>query len=308
MKTAVLTVALAASVLGACIDRSSPDDVVGPFTGETHRYVVDSFTLPSTGAEARALGDDLTGDQSVQNAAGQLIAMLASYGDVTTHAADMLAAGTIASSVEIVADDLSTDDAASVIYIGADGAPATLVGGTFINGSFRSNRTRKTDAPGAAELHLPVYQDADPSILPLAGVEIDLAPDGAGGFDAIIRGGVTGTTVLDEVARGMSEMVASSPYGHTGMLEIFDVAPKDHFVSIEEVKSNSLMKALCSPDTTVSTDDGDKAAVSAAIGVHLRACESGNCNLTQTFDRCFDRILDGDETNVDCGGSCRACP
>ena len=46
----------------------APDvDVVGPFTGEVHRFVVDEFRLPRSSTEVKAMGGDLDGDGSSEN-------------------------------------------------------------------------------------------------------------------------------------------------------------------------------------------------------------------------------------------------
>jgi hypothetical protein len=47
--------------------------------------------------------------------------------------------------------------------------------------------------------------------------------------------------------------------------------------------------------------------VSLGFRVHLRPC-AGDCS-SVPVDRCHDRVIDQDETGVDCGGTtCRACP
>jgi hypothetical protein len=46
--------------------------------------------------------------------------------------------------------------------------------------------------------------------------------------------------------------------------------------------------------------------LSLGFGVHLAPCPTGHCT-KPIADPCHDRIRDGDETDVDCGGSCGAC-
>ena len=53
------------------------------------------------------------------------------------------------------------------------------------------------------------------------------------------------------------------------------------------------------------TRDGE--LVSLGFGVHLIPCDTGTCLPTEIADACHDRVRDDDETDVDCGGSCRAC-
>src|SRR5215831_5279530 len=102
----------------------SGHDVVGPFTGETRHFVVDAIHLPATIPEARLVGDDLTGDGVVDNQFGDTVVTLAEQNDVTTHGADMIAAGAIASTVDIQADDFSDDPTVSVTYVGVAGTPS----------------------------------------------------------------------------------------------------------------------------------------------------------------------------------------
>jgi hypothetical protein len=55
------------------------------------------------------------------------------------------------------------------------------------------------------------------------------------------------------------------------------------------------------PDATI------KDSLSMAFGVHLSPCETGTCSTAAPMNTCRDRIRDGDETDVDCGGSCQKC-
>ena len=90
-----------------------PSEIVGPFTGPRHRFVVDSFTIPMNNALARQLGSDLDGNGYPDNQFGMVAGTLAGQGNTTENAADMIVAGVIASAVEIQADDL---ERAKAIY------------------------------------------------------------------------------------------------------------------------------------------------------------------------------------------------
>jgi len=63
--------------LAACSSDSSTD-VTGPFTGETHRFVVDRITVPSTSDETNAFAGDLDGNGIAENKLGLVTAVLAS--------------------------------------------------------------------------------------------------------------------------------------------------------------------------------------------------------------------------------------
>jgi len=309
--------ALALVFVLACSSSSPPDhDVVGPFTGDVHRFVVDAITLPTSTSIARQVGDDVNGDGVVDNQAGSIMVSLQSFGDGNAHASDMIAAGVIASSVELQADNLDDDDAASVTFFGAPGDPATLVGGKLVGGAFEPNRTAHTHVPGEAIVHIPVFADADPLAVHVVGLELFLTPDGNGGFDARIAGGVRASDVGAIMVAGILQMVLANPHDHLELARGIDTT-QDGTLTRDEILRAPLVLSLTAPD--VQLFDGDSFApnpsssakpdsLSFAIAVHLRPCDAGSCITSAPTDRCHDRILDGNETEIDCGGSCQACP
>jgi hypothetical protein len=67
---------------------------------------------------------------------------------------------------------------------------------------------------------------------------------------------------------------------------------------------SSFMISVLSPDIKVGTAN----AISVGFLVDLSPCPDGRC-AAAPVNRCFDRVLDGDETDVDCGGAvCPPCP
>ena len=289
-------------LLAACA--TEPTDITGPYTGPTTRFVVDSIDVPTNNTTARVFADDLDGNNTPDNQLGSLLGSLASYDNLTTHGNDMIAAGAIASSVEIVADNFADDSTVSVLYRGADGESAVAVGGTFSNGTFESNRTAWTNVPGSATLHLPVFADADPAVIEMRGMEIDLASDGHGGFEGWVRGVVDSDKAKHVAYLGAAQMLAANPGAHMTFLQIFDEPPRDYRLSEEEFTKSSLILSLFSPDVVF---DGRK-MLSFAFHVHLSPCESGRCP-SAIVDTCHDRVRDGYETDVDCGGLvCGRCP
>lgn len=296
-----------ACILVGCGDNEP--DIVGPFTGETRRFVVDSITIPRTDRDAYVIADDLgggdfdDGKQLSDNQLGHAIAVLADFGDITTNGQDMIASGSIASYVEISANDFQNDRKVGVTYFGAAGEPATVVGGSLLDGVFLSNRTRTSRVPGSAVAYLPVFIDADPIAVPLIGVEIDLEADGQGGFDGVIRGAVLGDEVAAVAYPGVAQMLKNDPTAHYTMFGLWDAEPKDWFVTYEEFKNNPLTYSLISPDIKVL----GRPATSLAFSVHVTPCETGRCSTTPPADTCHDRIKDGSESDVDCGGDCRGC-
>lgn len=287
----------------ACAD-SGPGGIRGPYTGERHRFVIDDIVLPLNNASAREIGDDLNGDGTVDNVTGMVFGFLASFDNLNLHGRDMIGAGAIASTVEIMADDLGSDDAAGLWLYGFDGADAVPVGGTFVNGVFASNRTRSGVHDGRATVSLPIFADADPSRVEIVGLQIDLQPDGRGGYDALVRGGVRTADARQATRIGATQRLATNPQDHRAFWYFVDT---DHDGSIEESDFESgTMAAFLSPDVELVVDDRVTPVLSIGYRFHLSPCPEGRC-APPIEEACFDRVRDGDETDVDCGGSCGPC-
>jgi len=285
-------------LIAAC-GTSSPPDVVGPFTGDIRTYYVDAFSLPTHAADAREMGDDLDGDHMVDNELGLSIGSLAGLGnDITTHGGDMLAAGVIKSKFEIIADDIDNDETVSVRYVGDDlDSVSMMVGGTMRNGVFVSNRTRTGQELGAAMLHLPVLVDADPTTFAIHDMELDLSPDGHGGYNALARG-LVGPEIINVAAAGLAQMIANNPADHAGLIQILDEV-KSGDLSARGLEASPALHNLLIADIE---RDGTK-LTSFGFGFHLAQAPLAG----PPVDLCHDRIRDGDEADVDCGGSCLAC-
>jgi hypothetical protein len=279
------------------------DDPPPPVTGPTHRFIVDSIDLPKTNNQAREMGDDLNGDRVVDNQIGMILATLNSQGDVTTHGVDMIAAGAIASSVEIVADDLRNDGTVAVTYRGADGDAADAVTGAMTDGWFRSARTTSSSPLGRTTVKLPVYVDADPISLELESLEIDLQPDGAGGYDGYLRGAVDARAAKHAAYLGGLQMISANPHDHVLFMSFMDSNPHDWTMTEDEWNHSNIILSFFEPDVTIR----GRAMLSFGFRVHLRACD-GDCALPPPADRCHDRVIDQFETGVDCGETtCRTC-
>ena len=99
---------------------------------------------------------------------------------------------------------------------------------------------------GEAELHLPVFMEADPSLVNVFGMEMVLLPDSAGGFQASIHAAVPGQsedrpeqTFLEAVHRGFVQMVASDPASHRTLMTLFD-ANHDGALTADDFPAGSL--------------------------------------------------------------------
>jgi hypothetical protein len=306
---------VAAVTLAACgsSEEPPPEDVVGPFTGPMHLFAVDRIVVPSTADETMLYAADLDGNGMVENKLGLVTASLASTGDLTLDAADMIASGSLFTFIEIQADDLMNDPTVGVRYIGGAASAAVVVGGALVNGVFRSNRTAFTRVPGRALIHLPVFTNADPLVLQLEGLEIDLDADGAGGFDAVIRGGVRQDDARKAAYMGLEQMFVTEPERHLVFQRQVD-ANRDGVMSEAEL-DESVVALLVTAD--IQLFDGDKYApqkkptakdsLSIAFGAHIIPCANGRCITATVKDHCRDRRITADETDIDCGGSCQKC-
>jgi hypothetical protein len=72
--------------------------------------------------------------------------------------------------------------------------------------------------------------------------------------------------------------------------------------SLAEVEAAQLVQALIRPDVALRGFAGE--LLSLGFQVHLAPCAVGRCSDAAPVDRCHDRVRDGDESDVDCGGSC----
>jgi len=218
-------------------------------------YAVAALDLPQTTADATAFGVDLDGDGTVDNQLGVIFSALVSTHDATTHAADMIASGAIASTLDV-------GDASH--YHGKAGSDAIV---------------------------LPIFADADPLVLPLDHVEISVD-----GTTALIRGGIPIADARSAAYAGVAQMMADNPAGHLPFARVLDT-DHDGTISTDELENSSLLSAFLVADL--------HDAQQLSVGFRVTLSETP---VTGTaMDACHDRILDGDETGIDCGGSCMAC-
>jgi len=290
---------------------SAGSDITGPFSGPVRSYAIDRFSIARDTSEKDMFADDLDGNGTTENKLGSATGVLHDTMDLTTDAPDMIASGALASVVTIQGE--LADGKAGVTYHGAEGESAVVAGGLFTDSVFISNRTRDTHAPGKARVHLPVFTNADPIAFDLEGVEIDLTPDGNGGYDGIVRGGVRTKAAREAAYAGLVQMFETEPSRHLVFIRTVD-ADRDDVITNAEL-DESILALLVAPD--VALFDGDKFdahlatmpdCVSVGFGVHLAACDpEAGCLGSPIVNACRDRIRDGDETDVDCGGSCQPC-
>jgi len=311
MKKTLLTCLL----LVGCGSSHSHVDIVGPYTGTTQRFVVDQLTLPQTRSE---FDGDLDGNGKTDNQLGNITGTLAFSSDLTDAIGEMLASGVLQSVVEITSDDpqLRDDAEVGVRFLGQDGEAGDVMGARLVGGALSSNRTQYTTHPAHAALHLPLFEHADPLVLPAIGLEIDLTRDGDG-WTGTLRGAFLKGSYEQAAHVGYVQMVTANPQEFPSLIMGTD-RNGDDVITLEEFLGDNIVSNVLTPDLRLTDDAGQWApapnaphelrdALSFGIGIHLRPCASGNCQSAPPQRTCVDRILDGDETGVDCGGSCLAC-
>jgi hypothetical protein len=239
---------LAPSIAGAVLCACSSTAV--------KHYAVAALDLPQTTADATAFGVDLDGDGTVDNQLGVIFSALVSTHDATTHAADMIASGKLASTLDV------GDDAR---YHG-QGTDDSIV--------------------------LPIFADADPLVLPLEHVEISVD-----GTTALIRGGIPIAAARTAAYAGVAQMMADNSAGHLPFARVLDT-DHDGVITMDELANSSLLSAFLVADLHADQQ--------LSVGFRVTLSESP---VTSTpMDPCHDRVLDGDEVAIDCGGSCAPCP
>ncbi len=297
----------------ACGDPAS-HDVVGPFTGSVHRFIIDRIDLPRDANESAQVAADLDGDGMPENKFGNATAALATANDLSPDAADMIAAGALQSFIELQADDLSDDDSVGIRYIGGENDAAEMFGGRIADGSLLSNRTRDTTHPALAYVRIPVFVNADPVALPILGYEIGLVSDGASGYHGILRGAALEEQARKAAHRGLVQMFETEPERHLVFLRGVDTDEND-ILSYDEA-ADSILGLLVAADVQLYRGNAfspvpgsmEPDSVSLGFGFHLTPCAVGDaCATGISVNACRNRVRDGVETDVDCGGGCQPC-
>ncbi|HZS40819.1 MAG TPA: hypothetical protein VFF06_28495 [Polyangia bacterium] len=234
---------LTASLAGGC---ASPD-VTGPFTGSPHYYVVDGLTMPRSRTD---FADDLNGDARVDNQLGAIAEVLDGQGfGPSGLPAD--------ASLTLLTDDatLEHDEHAAIVWQGARDAEPVTIGGRLESGRFTSNRTRTTLAPASGTVALPLVDGADPAALDVIGLEIELTPDGADGFDGELHAALDPAQALSAAYGALLQMLAARPLLRSLVIGAFD-ADGDGRISLDEFAASPAVHALAAPDVQLFDDAG----------------------------------------------------
>lgn len=245
-------------------------------------HALDRLQLPVSSNEANGFAIDLDGDGNTDNQFGAVIASMASSG-MTNLAGQMdtaVAAGDIVHLVELRSSDASftTDPAATATwYVGEptiappvfDGSDtfryhpnhdpaaftAALVGGTFV-----SAEPATTTTPVGLVVTLQIGAYTVPLSIQGARIAFTVAPSG------LIEGQVNGSIGDEEIdnvfvptlATSFNDIVQADPNSDEAMtlLNLFDTAPEDGAITVEEVATNSLMASLLQPDVDIYDENG----------------------------------------------------
>lgn len=290
-----------ALLMAGCSSSDTGGDVTGPYSGEVHRFDVVELELPSTTAKTNGWAGDLDGDGSLENQLGLIVSALTETNDTNKHIADMIASGSVASYLELQADSLDGDPTVGATWYATAASTPQTTGGALEGGAFVSNRTATTKHLASADVLLPVFADADPLVVPLVGIELELSPDGNGGFFAYVRGGIPIAKARTIAYAGVLQMMRTNPTSHLPFARLLDTN-KDGEITDAEMMANAVIGGFIVDDVVI----GGEPVMSVAFRVHL--CPHGQCTLGTPMNACTDRVKNGNETDVDCGGgTCPTC-
>jgi hypothetical protein len=263
-----------------------------------NRYVIGTQIIPLNNAQATQLGLDLDGDAQVDNQLGMVMATFTSQGLISNN--DPVRKGETITLINLGAGDLSnTTPATFATFTGTNPQPPACngVGDTICGnhlqgtGSFDISPDSPLSAPlvgaiaggmmtagpGALSMEFVLH---GPVALDLIGARVRIASVSQDGLTSgVIAGGVRGADVDAKLIPAWAQIFeaksnldcpgntppacgcTSGSEGET-ILGLFDSAPQDCAIDVNEVRNNSLIQSLISPDLTI---DGQP-ALSLGIG------------------------------------------
>jgi hypothetical protein len=270
--------------LFGCADNGEDDDVIAVDpTGVHHQYVIDSITLPSTVSEAIDFGLDLDGDAEGRpdNALGQIFSALSGAGivDANEKTTEALATGKMLHLIDVqttsmtdamgvgalvfLGDDL--DDNPDDNFTGSEQIDVRLAGATrTMVGMIGSGELIAGPGQMPAELVLPGVPE--PFAVQLEGARIYVSITGdrlQGTLAGAIREEDIDTAILPVILEGVAVSIERDCVGtvcedNTNgdvFLELFD-GNQDGDVTLEELRSSSLINALFRPDVDLFDQNG----------------------------------------------------
>jgi len=274
-------------------------EVEAPTGGAAKWYRIDSIELPRRSSD---FADDLDGDGRPDNQLGNLVALAAAAGyEPSRSARTMLAAGALSPRVEV-----ATQNGRAAIRWHADaGGEGTLFAARVdADGAMRSDRIRCVSRRIPTRIRLPLLPDADPVALTLEAAEIDLS-SAAEGLTGVLRGAALPAGYEEATHRALATMLRSRPAEHRVALRLLD-RDGDAKVSMDELRASPVFGSFALPDLRLG-GASKPVALSVAFAFHAKECGTPECTATALYPSCDDRIRNGAESDVDCGGECPSC-
>ena len=287
------------ALMAGCGGAAGP--VHGPYTGIAQRFYVTGLMLPQQRSDYAV---DLNGDGRAEDELGNIEGAIAGQFAENQHIDEILAADRAPMIVELVSDDASLREDATVGVRWLDGSDAgDQLGAVLHDGTVTSNPVTPTTT--RARVRLPLLAAADPSPLVLDHHQVQLVPDGAGGFVGQLDGTIVAADAVNEIGPQLIQMIRNAT--PPSMIRWFD-ANRDGTITLDELAANGLIKNLASADVHVGSPANEaKDDLSIGFMFTLAPCSDDACTRPLPAPSCFDRVRNGDETDVDCGGSCGAC-
>lgn len=271
-------------------------------TGTHTQYVANTIDVPSNSTEATALGQDIDGDLSIDNALGSILGSLASMGADPQAAIDgFVANGEILQIFDVQATDLVDADGVAVRGFAADDGdeppnPADNFSGseTFVikpgspAGSMLLGDITGGNAvagPGTMPLSIVIGPGTPPVIVELVGARFKGGVTATTITNGLLGGAITAEEVdavlIPGIAAALNIMVAEDCVGTTcdpdsageDILLLFD-DNDDGVITAEELRANALIQSLLAPDVDLfdatgafnPNTDGENDALSFGVG------------------------------------------
>jgi hypothetical protein len=289
----------------ACATDDAPVDETGataapsgdPAAAERTRayhFVTSTITIPTTSAQANALGFDLDGNGTVDNALGKVLASLSGQIDVAGAAQAALTDGSIVLLHSLRTGGLTKSKTAKwQIFIGDPQASPDLSGhGTFTvaadsprDAIFAGSVAAKAFAggPSAIAIALPQGPGSTPAIVHLVAAHATAGVTSTTCANGRLGGAVPMTDVNDVilpalanaldarlVADGCTADASACSSSDRTLLSILDT-DGDRVITADELRSNAIVQAVLKPDVDVLGADGspgqDGAKDSISIGI-----------------------------------------
>lgn len=254
-------------------------------TAEPAVFVVDSIHFPTTAHDATELSLNIDGDERGRgdNAFGHIYAaVVSSTGDLDLDQStrELIEAGEILHLLEVrtatTEDGVDCTEVRIRHAVDLDGDPSDNFSGNETFGIDTSRGEGRIVGPGAgrnvdvslgtAPVAVTFFGDDEPVILELGAAAIKGEITDTG-FQGVLGGGIPNvdTELIPLLYRGVARAVDGDCTGGVcvrdslgeAMLSLFDKAPEDGMITLEEFRGSDLISALFAPDLDISDRDGN---------------------------------------------------